>query len=707
MRRMQAWVVVAVAAGAACGGGGSKGPTGPGGGADNAPVPSHMEPVPPEPEVAPPAVAQGKPKDDLIPRKVLFGNPERAGVQISPDGKRLAWLAPRDGVLNVFVAPVGDLAKAKPVTAETARPIRTYFWAYDNAHVLYMQDKAGDENFHLLSVDLATDKTTDLTPIEGVRAEVYALSHRKPTLAIIGLNDRDPKFHDAYQVDLATGDKKKLIDNTQGFVGYDVDDQLVIRFASKLDDAGTLTMFAPDKKGAWTEYDKVAPEDLDTFGIHGFDKKGKTAYVTDPRGRDTAALFAMDLTTKKKKLLYEDPRSDVAAVLIHPTENTVQAAGINWDRNRWTALDKRVKADLDGMAKLSEGDCVKVSGSLDDKTWIVGCNGDRQPTRFFVWDRKKQQGTFLFSAQPALDDLPLARMHPFVIKSRDGLDLVSYLSLPNAVDPDGDGKPSQPVATVLLVHGGPWSRDLWGYNPLHQMLANRGYAVLSVNFRASSGFGKKFLNAGNFQWGKKMHDDLLDAVEWAVSSGVSPRDQICIMGGSYGGYATLVGVTMTPDVFACGVDIVGISNIMTWIAAFPPYWLPALGIVKARVGDHASDQGKQALLAVSPLTHAAQIKKPLLIGQGANDPRVKQAESEQIVKAMQAKKIPVSYVLFPDEGHGFARPENRLAFFAIAEAFLSAHLGGFYQPMTKADFQGSTVEIKAGREGIPGLPPDL
>jgi dipeptidyl aminopeptidase/acylaminoacyl peptidase len=295
-------------------------------------------------------------------------------------------------------------------------------------------------------------------------------------------------------------------------------------------------------------------------------------------------------------------------------------------------------------------------------------------------------------------------MHPVVIKARDGLDLVSYLTLPNAADADGDGKPDQPTPTVLLVHGGPWGRDSWGFNPLHQLLANRGYAVLSVNFRASAGFGKNFLNAGNGQWGKAMHDDLIDATAWLVASNVAPKDKICIMGGSYGGYATLAGLTLTPDTFACGVDIVGPSNIITLIESIPPYWAPLIGIFKHRVGDWTTPEGKQALLAVSPLTHVARIKKPLLIGQGANDPRVKQAESDQIVTAMQARRIPVSYVLFPDEGHGFARPENNLAFFAAAEAFLSAHLGGVYQPVRAGDLESSSILVRTGKEGIPGWP---
>jgi dipeptidyl aminopeptidase/acylaminoacyl peptidase len=294
-------------------------------------------------------------------------------------------------------------------------------------------------------------------------------------------------------------------------------------------------------------------------------------------------------------------------------------------------------------------------------------------------------------------------MHPVEIKARDGLTLVSYLTLPAAADPEGDGTANQPVPMVLLVHGGPWGRDAWGYNPYHQLLANRGYAVLSVNFRASTGFGKKFLNAGNQQWGKTMHTDLLDAVNWAVEQKVTPKDKVCIMGGSYGGYATLAGLAMTPDVFACGVDIVGPSNLMTLLASIPPYWAPIVAMFHERMGNPNTPEGKKILVEASPLTHAQNIRRPLLIAQGANDPRVKQAESEQIVAAMKKHNLPVTYALFPDEGHGFARPENSIAFVAITEAFLSAHLGGVYQPVSAEELSASTMKIVEGKAGIPGL----
>jgi dipeptidyl aminopeptidase/acylaminoacyl peptidase len=684
----------------ACGGG-SAPPAAPTLPADTAIAPPAEAPAAP---ATPVAQAVGKPADNLIPRELLFGNPERRGVQISPDGKHLSWLAPKDGVMNVWVAPIGDLAAAKVITSDTTRPVRVYLWAHTGKHVLYQQDAGGDENFHLFAADLAGGKVTDLTPLPKARVELYGTSVSRPGHVAVGLNDRDPKAFDAYEIDIATGERKKLVENSDGFAGFVVDEKLAVRFAEKLDSNGDLVVLAPDKKG-WSEYLRIPSEDNATTELVGFDRSGKTVFLVDSRDRDTGALFALDVATKKKRLLAEDKRADVnpRSLKRHPVTRAIQAAAVEYDRTSWKIVDPKIKADFAAIAKLSDGDCWVSSQTSDDRTWLVTCSGDLQPTRFFVYDRGKKKGTFLFSVQPKLDEQPLVRMHPVIIKARDGLDLVSYLTLPKAADPDGDGKANTPSPMVLLVHGGPWARDAWGFNPLHQLLANRGYAVLSVNFRGSTGFGKAFINASNGQWGKKMHDDLLDAVEWAVTSNVAPRDKIGIMGGSYGGYATLAGLTLTPDVFAVGVDIVGPSNIITLLETIPPYWAPMVAVFKTRVGDYTTAEGKQALLAVSPLTYASKIKRPLLIGQGANDPRVKQAESDQIVKAMRERNIPVSYVLFPDEGHGFARPENNLAFFAVTEAFLSAHLGGTYQPLP-AEFAGSSIQIKAGREGIPGLP---
>jgi dipeptidyl aminopeptidase/acylaminoacyl peptidase len=652
-------------------------------------------------------VAEGKVGAGLIPRSVIFGNPERAGATLSPDGKSLGYLAPKDGVLNVWVAPIKagvvDFGAAKAVTADTKRPIRSFDFAFNGTHLVYDQDAGGDEDFHLYSVEIATSTTIDLTPFPKIAARIEGMDPTQPNVLLAGVNDRDPQLHDLYKIDIVTGDRTKILENP-GFGEIVLDNDLIPRLGFEPTPDGGFKVKKLDKDGKWVEFTTIGGEDGLTTAFSGFDKKNKLVYGTDSRGRDTAALVQVDVATGKSKLLAEDGRADAGAAIVHPTTHAVQAVAFNYERVSWKVLDKSIAKDLANLAKVQRGDVNVTSRTLDDKWWTVIFTGDDQSPKAYLWDRAKQKATLLWSLRPQLDDVKLARMTPVVIKARDGLKLVSYLSLPPAEDPEGDGSPTAPLPMVLLVHGGPWARDRWGPNGLHQFLASRGYAVLSVNFRGSTGFGKTFLNAGNGQWGKAMHDDLLDAVAWAVEKKVTGADKVCIMGGSYGGYATLAGLTMTPDVFACGVDIVGPSNIVTLLNTIPAYWAPIIAIFKTRVGDWSTPEGKAALLEVSPLTHVAKIERPLLIGQGANDPRVKQSESDQIVKAMRDKKIPVTYVLFPDEGHGFARPENSLAFYAIVEAFLSAHLGGVYQPMTADDFAGSTIQIKAGRSGVPGLP---
>jgi dipeptidyl aminopeptidase/acylaminoacyl peptidase len=364
-----------------------------------------------------------------------------------------------------------------------------------------------------------------------------------------------------------------------------------------------------------------------------------------------------------------------------------------------------VADDLAYLKAAHPGDVEVVSRTLDDSTWVVAYIQDDGPVRYYLYRREADPGEalrFLFVNQPALTGQPLVAMHPVVIESRDGLSLVSYLTLPRGSDPDGDLTPDEPLPMVLYVHGGPWARSSWGYDSLHQWLANRGYAVLDVNFRGSTGFGKTFLNAGNKEWAAKMHDDLIDAVNWAVDRGVADRDRVAIYGGSYGGYAALVGLTFTPETFACAVDIVGPSNLITLLNSIPPYWEPMIELFTTRVGDHRTEEGQAFLRSRSPLTYVHEIERPLLIGQGANDPRVKQAESDQIVQAMQEKDIPVTYVLYPDEGHGFARPENRLSFYAVTEGFLQQSLGGRREPVGD-DFRGSTIKVPTGSEYVPGL----
>lgn len=654
----------------------------------------------------------------LIPRDVLFGNPERAQARLSPDGKWLSFLAPvkepgkgpAEGVMNVWVAPVGSLMSAKPVTDDKIRGIRSHSWAYNSDQILYSQDTGGDENWHVYATNIATRETIDLTPVEGVRGELAGASEKFPNEVLVGLNDRNPQLHDIYRVDLKTG-KRKLIQENPGFAALLADDDYQIRLAFTWTPSGGQAWLTPKgvpgEKG-YADFDPLeefGPEDSMTSGPAGFDKTGRVLYFEDSRDRNTAALFARNLDTNDTKLLAEDARADVGGVLAHPTEKNIQAVSFTFARRQWQVLDEAVRGDIDFLTQFADGEFEVTSRTLDDTLWTVAYILDAGPVKYYVYDRAAEGDArmrYLFSNRDDLDQYPLVKMHSPVIKSRDGLDLVCYLSLPPGTDADADGRPTHPLPMILDVHGGPWARDSWGYDPSHQWLANRGYAVLNVNYRGSTGFGKDFINAANAEWSRKMHDDLLDAVKWAVDEGIAIADKICIMGGSYGGYATLVGLTFTPDVFACGVDIVGPSSLVTLLENIPPYWAPFMPVMKIRVGDVATEEGRAELLKMSPLGFVDQIERPLLIGQGANDPRVKQLEADQIVAAMTAKKIPVTYVLYPDEGHGFARPENRTSFNAVTEAFLAKQLGGRYEEIGD-DFTGASIQVPIGAAGVPGL----
>lgn len=647
------------------------------------------------------AGASARPVGDLIPREVLFGNPERAAPRLSPDGKQLAYFAPVDGVLNVWVGPVGNPDAAKPVTHDTNRGIMDFSWAFTSKHIIYTQDKNGDENHRVYRVDLATGETLDLTPFEGVQARIQEGSRFFPNHMLVALNNRIPMLHDIYRVNIKTGQLTLVYENP-GLVAVMTDDLFRLRLGFTFSPMGGLQLLKFGEDGQLEPLMSVGPEDVMTTGPVGFDRSGEVLYAIDSRGRNTAALVSLDLNTLETKVIAEDPRVDMGAVLVHPIRKIPQAYATEYERREWHPIDPAVAGDLAYLRTVADGEFGISSRSLDDSVWTVAYTVDTGPVRYYLYDRKAKKAKFLFTHRPDLERYKLAPMHPVVIKSRDGLDLVSYLTLPLSSDPDGDERPARPLPLVLWVHGGPWTRDSWGFNPIHQWLADRGYAVMSVNYRGSTGFGKAFINAANLEWGRKMHDDLLDAVAWAIAEGIADPAKVAITGGSYGGYATLVGMTMTPDVFACGVDLVGPSNLVTWLNNVPEYWIPIMPLLKDRVGDHTTPEGQAFLMERSPITYVSNIAKPLLIGQGANDPRVPQRESEQIVAAMQAHGIPVTYVVYPEEGHGFQKPENSLSYWAIKEAFLAQHLGGRAEPFGDA-FVGANLEVRAGAEEIRGL----
>ncbi len=638
----------------------------------------------------------------LIPRSALFGNPEKTQGRISPDGKYISFIAPRDGVLNVWVAERGKLDEAKPITNDQKRGIRQHLWAFDGKHVLFRQDEGGDENWRVYSVDVTTGEQKDLTPLAGVRAEIVDLSWKRPGVVAVALNDRVPEWHDLYEIEIATGKRTLVEKNDQEFAQYYLDFDMKPKLAQKNDAEGSEIFRRVGKK--WVSLLKIPASDTITSGVIAVDESGKTALVQTSVGRDKAALERVDLETGKATLLGSSEKADVEQIWLHPKTLQVQGFIVDYLKPEIVVLDPAVQKDVDLLTK-ELGDGFRVANrTLDDSVWTIAVDDATKPASTWLYDRQAGTVTKLFDQRPALASSPLVPMQAVEIKARDGLTLVSYLSLPPGSDKNNDGVPDAPVPLVLNVHGGPWARDTYGFDNEHQWLANRGYAALSVNYRGSTGFGKEFVNASNKEWAGKMHDDLIDAVNWAVNRKVTTADKVAIYGGSYGGYATLVGLTFTPDTFACGVDIVGPSNLDTLLSSIPPYWKAFYEEFASRVGDPRTEEGKALLHERSPLTHVAKIKKPLLIAQGANDPRVKQAESDQIVKAMKEKNIPVTYVLYPDEGHGFARPMNRTSFYAIAEGFLSQCLGGRYEPAGK-DFEGSTHQVLEGAQYVSGLEP--
>ena len=639
---------------------------------------------------------------DLISRDALFGNPTRSAGRLSPDGKWLSWLAPKDDVLNVWMAPADNPDAARAMTSSTDRPIRQYFWAPDSQSLLYVQDKGGDENFLLYGIDLETGKETTLTPFEKTRVQVMGTSETIRDKILVGLNNRDARFHDAYLLDLNTGELELVMENN-AYAGFLADDNLTLRMAIRPNAAGGMDFFPiTDGEIAETPSDTTTLEDSLTTQPAGFTTDGKTMYWIDSRGRNTAALIAQDVATGEKRIIAQNDKADIGGAMSDPKTGEIEAYSFTYLTTEWTAIDPEIGKALAFLDSKLEGDFGVQSRTDDDSKWIVWNDPLTAPTRTYIYDRKAGTLDEFYTTRPELEGAPLQPMYPLEIKSRDGLTLPSYLTLPPGSDSNGDGVPDKAVPMVLMVHGGPWARDGYGYNSYHQWLANRGYAVMSVNFRGSTGFGKDFINAGNMQWGLAMHDDLIDAVDYAIAKGITSSDKVAIMGGSYGGYATLAGLTFTPDKFACGVDIVGPSNLETLLSSIPPYWEPMIAQFHERMGNPATEEGLAKLKAASPLYKADQIVKPLLIGQGANDPRVNQAESDQIVEAMKAKGIPVTYVLYPDEGHGFAKPANNIAFNAITENFLATCLGGRAEPLG-GTVGNSTAQIVEGANYVQGL----
>ena len=659
------------------------------------------------PPVPPPAPAPGpgpKPAPTyldklppLVEREALFGDPEIAGGQISPDGQFISFEKPYKGQLNIWVKRRTEpFEAARPLTADTARPVRGYFWSQDGKYVLYAQDKGGDENFRVYAVDptAAPDATAgvpparDLTPYPNVQAHIYAVPKKTPAHILVGLNDRKAEVHDVYRLDLRTGKRELVQRNDANVAGWVADLEGKLRLGERMTSDGGTELLRVDGGKLVPVYACTADE---SCGVERFHKDGKRVYLTTNKGAtDLTRLVLFDPRTRQEEPVDSDPERqvDFGGAQFSRATDELLATYYEGDRMRIYPKDARFAKDYELVRKaLPSGDLYFGSASSDDRLHLVTITSDLDPGATYLYDRDSGKVELLYRPYPRLPLEALAPMQPVRYKARDGLEIPAYLTTPKGVDARG-------LPAVLLVHGGPWGRDTWGYDAFAQFLANRGYACLQPNFRGSTGYGKRFLNLGNNQWGTgTMQHDLTDGARWLADRGIADGKRIAIMGGSYGGYATLAGVAFTPEVYAAGVDIVGPSSIVTLLRSIPPYWAPIKKMFAVRVGDVENPKDVARLEAQSPLHAAKQIQSPLLVIQGANDPRVKKAEADQIVIALRDLGRPVEYLVAPDEGHGFAGKENRIAMFAAIERFLGKHLGGRAQAGMPAEIARKLAAI--------------
>jgi dipeptidyl aminopeptidase/acylaminoacyl peptidase len=633
--------------------------------------------------------------NDLVARRVYFDNPDYNAVSLSPDGQHLAWLAPLDGVSNLWVAPVADPTAGRPVTRVTGRNLgSSYEWAYTSRHLVFFQERDGDENWRASSVDITNGSVVPLTPIQGVKSFVQGRDPRFPDEMLVRHNARDKRYFDLFRVNILTGASELKYENND-YADLATDGDFRLRLGTRLTADGTSEYFELRPDGSWTPFMQVPIGDVDATRPLMFSADGNTLYMLDSRGRDKAGLFALDMATKATTLLAADDEADIAQVSFDDHRRPIAARAIG-DRTRWHVIDPSATQDLADLAQHGPGDVEIIDRSSDDRLVSVFYERDTESGEFALLDRGTHEVRSLFRQRKGLDNIGLRKMEPVVIPSRDALRLHCYLTLPQTEA----GASKLPL--VLLIHGGPYSRDIWGFSSTHQWLANRGYAVLSVNYRGSTGFGKAFIAAADREWGGRMHDDLIDAVNWAIKEGIADPRRVGFFGASYGGYSALTAATKTPEMFACIIDVFGISNLITFMATVPPYWGPWFSVWKNRLADPGTEQGRAFLAERSPINHLERATRPILVAQGMQDVRVVAAESEQMVAALRKRGVPLTYITFADEGHGFVRPQNQLAFNAVAEAFLAKHLGGRHQPVGN-DFAGSTLKVKIGGDLVPGL----
>ncbi len=638
----------------------------------------------------------------LISREDLFGAPARYQFRLSPDGKEMSYLAPVGGILNIWVGRRGDFGTARVMTHDQVAGIYEHRWAMDGATILYRADPTGNQNWHIYALDVGTGRSKDLTPFGGIQASILQLSAQHPDEILLTINRRDPRFGDVYRANIKTGVLTLVEQNTR-FSGFIADNDLNLRFATAPTDDGGMLLFEKTAKG-WQQWGAVPPEDALSFRFLTFDNTNRRVYMVDSRGRDTTALTRYTPSTGELEILGQGDKADISSVLLQPTLHTAQAFSVDYERRAWKVVDPSIEDDLKALSAAAgpDGDFDIVNRTRDDSIWAVHMDKTSKPGAYYLYNTKTRQLSLLFDTRPALKHASLVPMHTAVIKARDGLNLVAYYSLPAKADRNADGKPERASPLVLIVHGGPWTRDHYGFDEWHQWLANRGYAVLSVNFRGSTGFGKAFVNAGDRQWGDAMLHDLDDAAAWAIDRGIADPKRIAIIGGHYGGYAALAELAFAPGKYACGISVGGPSNLVTMMRDLPPYWTSMRDILQHRVGDPQTPDGSALLRAQSPALHASSITRPLLVVEGAKDPEVSEDDTQGLVHTLQKDGVPVTYVLYPDEGASLARPANQLAFYAITESFLGKCLGGAAEPIGNA-LKGSSAQIVEGADYVPGL----
>jgi dipeptidyl aminopeptidase/acylaminoacyl peptidase len=624
----------------------------------------------------------------IIDRELIFGDPELAAARISPDGRFIAFLKPYKGTRNIWVKGVDEpFDKARPITAETKRPVPRYFWSRDGKFILFVQDQGGDENFNVYAVDPSAAPTAgrdvppsrNITDLKGVRAEIYAVPKSDPDELFVGLNDRDKAWHDLYTVRISSGARTLLRRNTERLSGWAFDTADKLRLAVRSAQNGDTEILRVDEGGFTKIYDCNVFETCDPLHFH---KDGKRVYLGTNKGTNLIRLTLLDVNSNKEELVESDPqnRVDLQDAMFSERNDDLIATVYVDDKRRLLFKDQAFEADYRWLQQRLTGKQVAFgSATADERFFIITANSDTDPGETYLFDRRTKKLAFEYRSREKLPRESLASKTPIRYRSSDGLEIPAYLTLPNGVEPKA-------LPLVVVPHGGPWARDVWGYDTWAQFLANRGYAVLQPNFRGSTGYGKRYLDAGNRQWGDKMQDDITWGVKYLVANGTADPRRVGIFGASYGGYATLAGVAFTPDLYAAAVSFVGPSNLITLLNATPPYWESARKTLEERMGNPGTPEGRTQLERQSPLNSASKIKTPLLVIQGANDPRVNKAESEQIVVALRDRGFPVEYLLAPDEGHGFARPANNMAAFFEAEKFLARHLGGRAQ-------ESATLEV--------------